>query len=79
MRYRTTALRTLPQLQKLDNIAVTPEELKDAQRRGVYLTHPDDVQESEEEYVPQQQYRYQQGDSDCGPQSSPVKQEVIFY
>lgn len=54
-----TVLRTLPQLQKFDNIAVTPEELKEAQRRGAYLQHPDDAQESEEEYLPSQPQQQQ--------------------
>lgn len=77
-----TVLRTLPQLQKLDNVAITPEELKDAQRRGSYLQHPDDVQESEEEYTQQQQYnnryRRQSVDAECSPveSASPVKNEV---
>lgn len=79
-RYRTSVLRTLPQLQKLDNVAVTPEELKDAQRRGAYLQHPDDVQESEEEYVPlqpqqQQQYRFRESaERENSPQASPIKE-----
>lgn len=43
--YRLTVLRTLPNLQKLDNIAVQPEEVQDAMRKGRELVHPEDVQE----------------------------------
>ncbi|XP_066138161.1 cilia- and flagella-associated protein 410 isoform X2 [Euwallacea fornicatus] len=60
--YRLAIIKALPQLQKLDNVAITQEELREAQRRGKNLCHPDDVQEeSEEEYAPAsppQQYRY---------------------
>merc|ERR1711892_612718 len=38
--YRQTVIRNIPQLQKLDNVAVTPEEMADAMRRGIYLDHP---------------------------------------
>ena len=36
-RYRVTVIRNLPQLQKLDNIAVQPDEMADAMRRGIEL------------------------------------------
>ena len=39
-RYRQTVIRNIPQLQKLDNVAVTPEEVADAMRRGLVLDHP---------------------------------------
>ena len=39
-RYRVTVIRNLPQLQKLDNIAVQPDEMADAVRRGIELIHP---------------------------------------
>lgn len=84
-RYRLSVIRALPQLQKLDNIQVTPEEIKDAQRKGKVLTHPDDPQESEEEYVPAPQYtgnRYQdypaEPEYSNTPQRSPTRQEVCF-
>ena len=32
--------RNLPQLQKLDNVAVTSEEMAEAMRRGLDLDHP---------------------------------------
>lgn len=38
--YRATVIRNLPQLQKLDNVVVQPDELADALRRGVDLIHP---------------------------------------
>merc|ERR1712128_7215 len=38
--YRQTVIRNIPQLQKLDNVAVTPEEMADAMRRGIDLDHP---------------------------------------
>jgi len=38
--YRLTVVKTLPQLQKLDNSAVTSEEMAEAMRRGLDLCHP---------------------------------------
>ncbi|XP_017778165.1 PREDICTED: protein tilB homolog, partial [Nicrophorus vespilloides] len=82
--YRFSVLRALPQLQKLDNLAVTPEELREAQRKGKALHHPDDPQESEQEedvYVPQNQYRYQeqyQQEPEYSPQRSPSRQETEY-
>lgn len=78
-------IKALPQLQKLDNVQVGQDELKEAQRKGRTLTHPEDGQESEEEYVPQQpqqqqqQYNRYQDYSECeySPvQRSPPRQEV---
>ncbi|PNF31140.1 C21orf2-like protein [Cryptotermes secundus] len=43
--YRLTVLRALPNLQKLDNITVHPEEVQDALRKGRELVHPNDVQD----------------------------------
>lgn len=51
-------LRALPQVQKLDNYAVTNDELRDATRKGRALRHPEDVDESEEEEACQQQGQY---------------------
>ena len=45
-RYRATVIRNLPQLQKLDNVIVQPDEVADAMRRGVELIHPYDQDES---------------------------------
>ena len=35
-----TVIRNLPQLQKLDNIAIQSDEMADAMRRGIELIHP---------------------------------------
>lgn len=40
--YRMTVIKNLPQLQKLDNVMVQPDELGEAMRRGVDLIHPHD-------------------------------------
>jgi len=45
-RYRVTVIRNLPQLQKLDNVAVQADEMADAMRRGVDLVHPLDAEPS---------------------------------
>ena len=45
-RYRATVIRNLPQLQKLDNVIVQPDEVADAMRRGIELIHPYDQDES---------------------------------
>ena len=39
-------IRNLPQLQKLDNVVVQPDEVADAMRRGIELIHPYDADES---------------------------------
>ncbi|XP_030750237.1 protein tilB homolog [Sitophilus oryzae] len=52
--YRLAVIKALPQLQKLDNVAVTQEEIRESQKYGRSLCHPDDV-ESDEEYASQQQ------------------------
>ncbi|KAJ3617017.1 hypothetical protein MTP99_011275 [Tenebrio molitor] len=85
--YRLAVIKALPQLQKLDNVQVGQDELKEAQRKGRTLTHPEDGQESEEEYVPQQpqqqqqQYNRYQDYSECeySPvQRSPPRQEPDY-
>lgn len=84
VRYRLAVLRVLPQLQKLDNIQVTPEELREAQKKGRILVHPEDPQESEEEeYIPPSQQQYSRypnveygGEQEYSPQRSPSRQEV---
>lgn len=43
-RYRYTVLRALPSLQTLDKVAVQPEEVQDAMRRGRDLLHPQDAE-----------------------------------
>ena len=37
-----TVIKNLPQLQKLDNVMVQPDEVAEAMRRGVELIHPHD-------------------------------------
>ncbi|XP_046682116.1 uncharacterized protein LOC124368787 isoform X2 [Homalodisca vitripennis] len=39
--YRLAVLKALPNLEKLDDVAVTAEERTEAQRQGTYLPHPD--------------------------------------
>lgn len=76
--YRLSVIKALPQLQKLDNVQITPDEVKEAQRRGKGLCHPDDAQDESEEEFPQQQYnRYQEPETDYTPvQRSPPRQDV---
>uniref|UniRef100_A0A1Y1N0M7 U2A'/phosphoprotein 32 family A C-terminal domain-containing protein n=1 Tax=Photinus pyralis TaxID=7054 RepID=A0A1Y1N0M7_PHOPY len=79
--YRMAVLRTLPQLQKLDNVSVTQDELREATRKGRGLSHPEDPQDSEEEYIPQGQYqRYQEypAENEYSPQQSPSTNEPEY-
>lgn len=43
--YRATVLRTLPNLQKLDNVVVSEEEKKEAEENGDNLPPPEDLEE----------------------------------
>ena len=45
-RYRSTVIRNLPQLQKLDNVVVQPDEVDKAMRSGIELIHPYDTDET---------------------------------
>lgn len=82
--YRQAVIKALPQLQKLDNVTITREELQEAQRKGKNLYFPRDTNdESEEEYVsstpPQQYKRYQNYSPEYSsppPLQSPPRQEV---
>ncbi|GBP78397.1 Uncharacterized protein F09G8.5 [Eumeta japonica] len=47
--YRHTVLRNLPQLTRLDDRPVLPDELEEAQRRGVLYAHDDDEPDEEPE------------------------------
>lgn len=73
-------IRTLPQLQKLDNIAIHPEELSDALKKGKLLCHPEEQQDKSEEYEQTPQYTqppyepYYQS-----PDRSPPRQEVHIF
>ncbi|XP_052743020.1 cilia- and flagella-associated protein 410 isoform X5 [Bicyclus anynana] len=66
--YRMTVLKNLPNLEKLDNVVVHPEEIQEAMRKGVHIPDSDD------EGYPQQesfgQYRRQRS---C--ESSPEREE----
>ncbi|KAJ8925347.1 hypothetical protein NQ315_009177 [Exocentrus adspersus] len=79
--YRLAVIRALPQLQKLDNVQISQDELREAQRKGKNLYHPEEEQDvSEEEYEPpaQQQYpRYEYSEQEYSPiQRSPPRQET---
>jgi len=69
-RYRLTVLRALPNLQKLDNVAVQPEEVQDAMRKGRELVHPEDIQE----LSPVGEHHWASGFS--SPSHSPTQHEV---
>lgn len=77
-------IKALPQLQKLDNVVITREELQEAQRRGKTLYYPHEMQEeSEEEYAPltppkNRNYNYGDYSPPFSPdqQESPPRQEV---
>ncbi|XP_022185162.1 uncharacterized protein F09G8.5 isoform X4 [Nilaparvata lugens] len=51
--YRLTVIRTLPNLKKLDNVPVDPEELEEALHKGRDLVHPEEevMMSPEEEYA----------------------------
>jgi len=52
--YRLTVIKALPQLQKLDNIPVQSEEMAEAMRRGLDLTHPLDSPDENVAYQQEQ-------------------------
>ncbi|KAJ2939359.1 hypothetical protein O0L34_g13452 [Tuta absoluta] len=67
--YRMTVLRNLPNLEKLDNVSVQPEEVTEAMRRGVYIADSDD-----EGYPQQQQEAYSQCRRQRSCDSSPDRE-----
>lgn len=75
-------LRSLPQLQKLDNVTVQIDELSEALKKGRILSHPESEQEIEPEpqqYNQQPTYRNSQGYSEQyyqNAEKSPTRQEV---
>lgn len=81
-------IRSLPQLQKLDNQAIQIEELSEALKKGRILVHPDDDQEIEQEQQYNQPQYNQQTYRNNGqnyteqyyhsPERSPPRQEVNF-
>ena len=62
-------IRNLPQLQKLDNVVVQPDEVADAMRRGIELIHPYDTDET----IPYTNYSQPPG----GPQSYQVHNYLL--
>jgi len=85
-RYRHTVLRTLPQLKKLDNQDVTPEEMAQAMRLGIDLEqgeeeemvtqHQQGQRESEErEYSSNQEYIHQRQEPQHTNYHRPVQYE----
>lgn len=76
----------MPQLEKLDNIVIQPEELAEALKKGRALVHPEEQQnEPEEEFEPpahpQGGYRAPQEYAEqyyTSPERSPPR-EVCFY
>ncbi|XP_063898043.1 uncharacterized protein LOC110380414 isoform X8 [Helicoverpa armigera] len=66
--YRMTVLRNLPNLEKLDNVPVQPDEVQEAMRRGIHIPDSDD------EGYPQQQESYggyRQRSCESSPERSP--------
>ncbi|CAB3246651.1 unnamed protein product [Arctia plantaginis] len=70
--YRMTVLRNLPNLEKLDNVAVQPDEVQEAMRRGVHIPDSDD------EGYPQQQESYGQYRRQRSCESSPER-DTDYY
>jgi len=66
--YRQTVIRNIPQLQKLDNTAVTSEEMAEAMRRGLDLEHPLDGGSAN------QSARLRSGRGQKQPQAQPEEQ-----
>ncbi|XP_028173615.1 cilia- and flagella-associated protein 410 isoform X2 [Ostrinia furnacalis] len=66
--YRMTVLRNLPNLEKLDNVPVHPEEVQEAMRRGVHIPDSDD-----EGYPQQETYGQYRRQRSCD--SSPERDE----
>ncbi|CAH0599958.1 unnamed protein product [Chrysodeixis includens] len=70
--YRMTVLRNLPNLEKLDNVLVQPDEVQEAMRRGLHIPDSDD------EGYPQQQESYGQYRRQRSCESSPER-EPDYY
>ncbi|XP_068621719.1 dynein axonemal assembly factor 11 isoform X8 [Battus philenor] len=71
--YRMTVLRNLPNLEKLDNVNVQPEEVQEAKRRGAHIPDSDD------EGYPQQQETYGQYRRQRSCESSPERETEPYY
>jgi len=62
--YRLAVIKALPRLEKLDDIPVTVEERTDAQRHGIYLSHPDSDDAHENDDDENETTVYQEEDTD---------------
>lgn len=71
--YRMTVLRNLPNLEKLDNVPVLPEEVQEAMRRGAHIPDSDD------EGYPQTQESYGQYRRQRSCESSPERESEQYY
>ncbi|CAH0777718.1 unnamed protein product [Bemisia tabaci] len=82
--YRLTVIRNLPNLKKLDNVEITPDEKREAARRGHILQHPDltdtSPEESETEDVQYQRSQIIEEQSRPSPESedSPSRDRDIY-
>ncbi|CAH0716767.1 unnamed protein product, partial [Brenthis ino] len=70
--YRMTVLRNLPNLEKLDNVVVHPEEVQEAMRKGVHIPDSDD-----EGYPQQESYGQYRRQRSC--ESSPEREPEPYY
>ncbi|KAJ0170107.1 hypothetical protein K1T71_014035 [Dendrolimus kikuchii] len=71
--YRMTVLKNLPNLEKLDNVPVHPEEVQEAMRRGAHIPDSDD------EGYPQTQESYGQYRRQRSCESSPERDAEPYY
>ncbi|GLV36503.1 uncharacterized protein CBL_08000 [Carabus blaptoides fortunei] len=79
--YRAAVIRALPQLQKLDNVLIQPDELSESLKKGRVLQHPEEHQETDEyeqqsggyRNVPEYTDQYYQS-----PERSPPRQEAGY-
>ncbi|XP_060808712.1 cilia- and flagella-associated protein 410 isoform X3 [Amyelois transitella] len=70
--YRMTVLRNLPNLEKLDNVPVQPEEVQEAMRRGSLIPDSDDEGYPQQEQQAYSQYRPRSCDSSPSRESMPA-------
>ncbi|KAM3956223.1 LOW QUALITY PROTEIN: uncharacterized protein ACR2FA_009820 [Aphomia sociella] len=68
--YRMTVLRNLPNLEKLDNVPVHPDEVQEAMRRGAHIPDSDDEGYSQQEAYPPPRRRSSDSPRDQGSDSS---------
>ncbi|XP_075988212.1 uncharacterized protein LOC142984472 isoform X2 [Anticarsia gemmatalis] len=70
--YRMTVLRNLPNLEKLDNVPVQPDEVQEAMRRGVHIPDSDD-----EGYPQTESYGVYRRQRSC--ESSPEREPEPYF